>query len=190
VARGACEIKSLIRAVFVGSLDPPLAHGGGQDVNQATSLFPTDAGVGYALTVDELLAGDQILTAGLKVAFDHDAENPRIAQCNLRRDVVTDFDLIGRIFATVAVAAVDHDARGYRRLSEIFGRGVDVGVVIVRLLAAAQDDVTVLIAHGRNNRRVAGLGNRQEMMRRMRGANRVERDSYIAVGAVLEADRT
>src|SRR5687768_4941460 len=28
------------------------------------------------------------------------------------------------------------------------------------------------------------------MMRRMRGANRVECDSYIAVGAVFEADRT
>ena len=37
---------------------------------------------------------------------------------------------------------------------------------------------------------VAALGDRQEMMRRRRGLDRVDGDPHVAVGAVLEADRT
>src|SRR5438093_11526532 len=124
------------------------------------------------------------------MAFDHDAEDPRITQRDLRCNVVADLYLIGRILATVAVAAIEHNARGDAGLGKSFGRGVDIGAVIIRLLAAAQDDVTVLITGGRNDRRMTRLGDRQEMMRRMRGANRVESDSYVAVGAVLKTDRT
>ncbi len=61
--------------------------------------------------------------------------------------------------------------------------------VVVRLAAAAQDDVAVLVARRRGDRRAAALGHRHEMMRMRGRLHRVGRDAHIAVGAVLEADR-
>src|SRR5262249_27113899 len=54
---------------------------------------------------------------------------------------------------------------------------------------AAQDDVTVLVTGRRDDGRVALLGHGEEVVRRLRGANRVHGDAHVAVRAVLEADR-
>ena len=72
--------------------------------------------------------------------------------------------------------------------ARLFAGGIDVGGVVVRLFAAAQNDVAVLVAGGRDDGGVSRLGDRQEMMRCLRGTDRVHGDAHVAVGAVLEAD--
>ena len=66
---------------------------------------------------------------------------------------------------------------------------VDVSRVVVGSLAATQNDMAVFIAGCGDNRRVAGLGDGKKMMWRLRGADGVDGDADIAIGAVLEADR-
>ena len=102
---------------------------------------------------------------------------------------LADVDLFGWILAAVAVAEVDHDARGNRRLRPDLRRGVDVGRVVVRLFAAAQDHMAIFVPGSRHDGGMAVFGHRQKMMRRLSGADRVESDSDVAVGAVLETDR-
>ena len=111
------------------------------------------------------------------MALDHDAENARVAGGDLRRDFLADADLFCWILAAVAVAEIDHDARGNRRFGQTLGRGVDIGRVVVRLVAAAQDHVAIFVAGGRDDGGVAVFGDRQEMMRRLSGADRVEGDA-------------
>ena len=87
------------------------------------------------------------------------------------------------------MAAVDHQrARQLRGLDLAAGRGDRRGVV-VRRLAAAQDDVAVLVAAGLDDRDLAVLVHREEVVRPGGGLDGVDRDPDVAVGAVLEADR-
>src|SRR3546814_19195254 len=67
--------------------------------------------------------------------------------------------------------------------------GVDALRVVVRRLAAAQDDVAVLVARRRGDRGAAFLRDGQEVVRLRCRQDRVEGDLHVAVGAVLEADR-
>src|SRR5581483_7914848 len=171
------------------SFQTPLARRGGERVDQSSAVFPANTGVGDALAVGQRFSRDQILAPGFQMALDHDAEDARVAAGDLRRDVVPDGDLFEGILAAVVVAAVDHDARGNPRFGEILGRGVDVGGVVVGLFPPAQNDVAVLVAAGRYDRRVAGLGDGKKMMRRLGRADRVHGNAHVAVGAVLETDR-
>ena len=66
---------------------------------------------------------------------------------------------------------------------------LDAFGAVVRRPAAAQDDVAIRVAVGGGDGRKAVLGDRQEVMWLGRGADRVDGDLNIAVGAVLEADR-
>ena len=63
------------------------------------------------------------------------------------------------------------------------------GVVVGRAAAAAQDDVAVGIAGRVEDRRRAAVVDAGEGVRDRGGADRVDRDLNVAVGAVLEADR-
>ena len=73
-------------------------------------LIPADAGVGDALAVAELFAGDEFLGSCDEVAFEHHAHNAPVAAGNLAGDVAADGGLLGVILVAVGVAAVDHDA--------------------------------------------------------------------------------
>ena len=84
---------------------------------------------------------------------------------------------------------IDHQPRRQAGLGDFVAGDVHAGGVVVRLLAAAQDDVAVLVADGRDDGGVAGLGDRQEVVRRVGGADGIDGDAHVAVGAVLEADR-
>ena len=103
--------------------------------------------------------------------------------------VVRHRDLALVLLAAVAVRDVDHhllaQAGGAQRLA---ARG-HVGGVVVRRLAAAQDDVAVVVAARLEDRGHAHLGHAHEGVRRARREDGVGRDLDAAVGAVLEADR-
>ncbi len=135
------------------------------------------------------VARNEVLASRIQVAFDHDAEDAIVAGGDLRADVARDVDLAFVPALAVGVRAVDHELRREPGRGELLACRGDARRVVVRRLAAAQDDVAILVAGSVHDRRVAALGHRQEMMRRGRGLDRVDGDLDVAVGAVLEADR-
>jgi hypothetical protein len=139
---------SLLRFAVGRCFDAALAGGVGQGIDQTSRIFPADTGVGDALAVDERFARNQILTARLEMAFDHDADDARVAGSDLRGNVLADSELLGRFLAAVAVASIDHDARRDPGFGETLGGGIDVGGVVVGLFAAAQNHVAVFVAGG------------------------------------------
>src|SRR3954468_20207205 len=114
------------------------------------------------------------------MALDHDAEDAVIPAGDLPADLARDVHLLRGIFGTVAVAEVDYNPRRNARFRERLGRDIDVRRVMVRLLAAAENDVAVLVPERRDDRRAPRLGNREKMVRRVRGADRLDRDADVA----------
>ena len=100
-----------------------------------------------------------------------------------------DARLVLRPLAAVAVADVDHHLRPQAGAGDRGADARDAGRIVVRRLAAAQNDVAVVVAGRRRDRAAALLGHGQEVMRMRRRLHRVDRDLHVAVGAVLEADR-
>ena len=149
------------------------------------------AGVGDALAVFQLgrvVAGAELLRARVQVALRHHAEDAAVAGLHLLRDVAPP--------ATGARAACCC-WRGCSRPSARCGsrpppapcRPRHLGGVVVGRLAAAQDDVAILVASGLDDGGLAVLGHRQEVVRAAGGLDGVDGDLQVAVGAVLEADR-
>ena len=60
-------------------LQPPLANAVGKHVEHLAAVLPADAAVGDAHAIDQFLAGNQVLPAGLEMAFEHDPEDARVA---------------------------------------------------------------------------------------------------------------
>ena len=139
---------ALLGFAILCGFEPALARGVGESIDQVAAVFPADASIGDTLAVDEWFPGEQILSSGFEVAFDHEAENAWVAGGDLPGHVLADAHLFGRLFAAVAMAAIDHDARGYTGFGQTLGRRIDVGGVVVGLIAAAQDNVAVLVAQG------------------------------------------
>jgi hypothetical protein len=81
-------------------------------------IVPTDAGIGNAAAIHKLFTRTNRLIALDKVAFQHDAKNPRFAVFNLRTHVLTDGELVAVIFAAVGMTHVDHDPDSKSRLIE------------------------------------------------------------------------
>ena len=158
--------------------------------SNGTLCFPADTRVGDALPVNEFFSGNEILTAAFQIAFDHGAHNPGVAARDLAADLPADFDLAQVIFLAVGMTQVDHNALREPRRCEFLACGIDAAGVVVRLAAAAQDDMTIFVTHGRDDGGVSFLGDRKEMMRMLRGPDRINGNFQIAVGSILESDRT
>ena len=134
--------------------------------SNADRRVPADAGVGDRLAVVERLAGRQILAAFVEMAFDHHAEDALLAGGHLRGDVVRRPRSGAGTACWLLACEKSIISRGARPASREFGAGgLDAGRVVVGRLAAAQDDVAVLVAGGRDDGRVARLGDRKEMVR-------------------------
>src|SRR6266540_1241267 len=174
---------------FFGFYQPALAHGLGEILEQRYAVLPADAGVGDALAVYERLSRHQVLASRLEVRFDHDAEDALLARRDLTRDFARHVYLALIHLLAVRMAAIDHQALLEPRRGQFLRRRVDAPRVVIRVLAAAQDDVAVLVTIGRDDRRVPLLGDGEEMVRHARSFQRVHRDAHVSVGAVLESDR-
>src|SRR3569833_2012373 len=157
-----------------------------QSFEHAQTFLPADAAVGNRLSVGQLLAGDLILTPFYQMRFSHDADDARVAVCDLTTDLGAYRHLVFRLLRTVGMRGIDHHPRSQASCRDFLACRIDAGGVIVRRLAATQNDVAILVAAGRNDGRVAALGHRQEMMRLRCSLDRIDRDLDIAVGAVLE----
>ena len=73
--------------------------------------------------------------------------------------------LVLGLLAAVGMVGVDHDPWCDAGARKFDCRGIDAGVVVVRRVATAQDDVAILITRCRHDRRVATLRHGQEMVR-------------------------
>ena len=100
------------------------------------------------------------------MALDHYAEDAVVTVRQLARHILADFYLFLRILARIRVAEIDHETLGETRLGEPFSGRLDARRIIVGRFAAAQDDMAIFVARSRDDRRVPGFRDRQEMMRR------------------------
>src|ERR1700674_560728 len=89
------------RALFRREFETPLAYRARQQADQLVAVFPPEAAIGDALTVDEFLARDQILPARLQMTFHHHAENAVLAAGDLREHVFCHVSLL--LIALLAV---------------------------------------------------------------------------------------
>ena len=91
--------------------EPRRSNGGRQLPQRIFGFVPSDAGVGYALPVDELFAGDQLLRSRDKIALKHHADDSIVAAGNLSGNVTADRRLPGMVLVAVGVTAIDHHLR-------------------------------------------------------------------------------
>ena len=107
---------------------------------------PIDAGIGDALSIYQWLAWHEFLRTCDQIALHHDTEDATVSRGNLCGNISAHEALMSVVLMAVGVAAVDHDTRrnaGFLHL--LCGLRHGGSVVIRRLTAAAQDDVTVRI---------------------------------------------
>ena len=93
------------------------------------------------------------------------------------------------LLAAVGVAAVHHHGRAQAGFLQVVAGGIDVGLVVVGLLAATQDHVAVRVAFGVHDGDMAALVHRQEVVAARCRLDRVGSNLQVAVGTILEADR-
>ena len=79
-----------------------------QQCQQFFGIFPADAGIGDALSVNDGV----VLSPFNQMAFHHHAYDVLLAVLDLRGDVLGDFHLAFEVFAAVGVAAIDHQLGG------------------------------------------------------------------------------
>ncbi len=135
------------------------------------------------------LPGTQVLSSLDQVRLDHHADQAVLALRDLLADVDADLALAAVVLAAVGVRAVDHQALRQPRAGELAAGGLDARRVVVRLRAAAQDDVAVVVAARLDDRHLAALVHRKEVVLLARREDRVHRDAHVAVGPVLEPHR-
>ena len=93
------------------------------------------------------------------------------------------------LLAAVGMAAVHHDGRTQVRCFQIPAGRLHAGFVIVGRLAAAQNDVAILVARCVHDGHLTVLVYRQEVVPARGRLDGIGGDLEIAVRAVLEADR-
>lgn len=123
------------------------------------------------------------------VALNHDTHNSGLASGDLLGKHSGNLWLVLVVLFRVTVAAVNHQARSHALGLKLGLSLLDAGSIVVRsLLAAAQDDEAIRVAHGSHDRDNTRLGHRQEVVRRLNRANGVNGNVKRAVGTVLETD--
>ncbi len=97
-----------------------------------------------------------------------------------------------KLLVAVRVTDVDHQLRQQARVLRAAraARRTESAVEVRTSAAATQDDVTILVARRREDRRMSLFRHRQKDVRMPRRFDRVHRDLHRPVGAVLESDRT
>src|SRR5690606_379799 len=148
-----------------------------------------DAAVSNTLPVSEFNALFQILATRNQMALYHDTENAMVAGLYLAGHIVDYLRLVLIFLVAVGMTCIDHNAAGQTRLGQLLGHQIDALCVIIGRLAAAQNDMTIVITDGRDDGRMAAFGYRQKMMRLRRGINGVYGNLDIAIGSVLETHR-
>ena len=165
-----------------------MADGFGEGGEDGEGLFPAQAGVGDAAAVDER-AGVLGLGAAEQVAFEHGGDDGAFAGGDLGGEVGGDEGLAEGVLAAVGVRAVDHEVGREAVVPEQVGGAAHVvGGVVGSERAAAEDEVGVFVAGGAHDGGGAFAGERGEPVGVAGGADGVDRDLEVAVGAVLETD--
>src|SRR5688572_18066938 len=167
----------------------PCPHCFGKALEQLDRIVPAEAGVGDALSEGERLAGLEVLAPFDQVRLHHDADDAPLAGGDLAADLGGDLGLAAVVLGGVGVRAVDHQPLGEPGAGELLAGRLHAGCIVVRRLAAAQDDVAVVVAPGLHDRDLPAFVHREEVVLLARGEQCIDRDFDVAVGAVLEPHR-
>src|SRR5829696_146928 len=182
--------RTAIRIGPVSAGLAPLPHRRGEPVEGQDGVVPVHAGVGDRLAVDERLAGLEVLAPGDEERLHHHADDGAVARGELVGNLADHLGLALVILAAVVVRGVDHHPLGEPRRAELVeGLAHRVSVVVRRGASAAENDVTVLVPLGVEDRRGTADVDARERVGRGSRANRVDRELDAPGRAVLEADR-
>ena len=158
---------------------------------QDIGLVPADAGVRYGHAVFQLVqqAAVEALVAGIKVAFQHAADDVHVARRALLDDGVQRYVLLTVVFVGIAMAAIHHHLRRHASLVQQFlRRGDRLCVVVGAVSAAAHHQVAIFVAVGVYDAGLPEMVDAEECVLGLRGNHRVHGNLRVSVGAVLEAD--
>src|SRR3954465_8282805 len=167
----------------------PAPDRGGQRLEHTARIVPAQTRIGDALSEEQRLGAFQILASLHQVRLDHGADDATLAGFELPADVARHLHLLAIVLRRVGVRAIDHQPFRKTGARELAARRFDRSSVEVRRLAAAQDDVAVLVAARLDDRHLTALVHREEMLVLARREQRVDGALDVAVGAILEADR-
>lgn len=158
-------------------------------MQQTFGFVPAEAGIGDGDAMKQGHAFFPGLPAGIEVAFDHQPHDGLPTFTELSQDFAGDEALARGVFLGIVMRAIDHNRSG-----DTFSgnRGLslsDLFLLIVRPSApAAQDDVTVWIAHGSDDRGLAIGVDADEMMWGAGRNHRIDGNLQAAFSPILEAD--
>lgn len=125
----------------------------------------------------------------MDVALDHNTHDSSLTGGNLLAKNSSDLGLVLVVLFRVTVAAIDHETSGETLGLKLLLGVLDArSVVVGALLASAQNHEAVRVTHGADDGGDTGLGDGQEVVGVLDGADRVDGDVQSAVCAVLEAD--
>ena len=141
------------------------------------------------MAVGERLPGYEVLPPFLQVRFDHHTDNSPVALRDLLANRIRDGDLPLILLVAVRVRTVDHHPFGLACRRECRRGRIDAFCVIIRRLAATQDEVAVVVAARPYDGHLAILVDREEVVPVSGGDDCGHRDIDVAIGSVLETDR-
>jgi len=132
---------------------------------------------------------DIVLLTLIDVTLDHNTHDSSLTGGNLLAKNSCDLRLVLVVLLRVTVAAIDHETGGEALGLKLLLGVLDArSVVVGALLSSAKDHETVRVTHGADDGGDTGLGDGEEVVRVLDGADRIDGDVQSAVRAVLEAD--
>ena len=132
---------------------------------------------------------NEILSAFLKMALDHDARDTSVACSNLLCHFAGHRDLALVLFAAVGMRYIDHNLFTQSGRAQQGASGIDIGRGVVGDFATAQDHMAVIISTRLEDRSLAHLGHAHKGVCCARRLDGVGGDLDAAIGAVFEANR-
>src|SRR5687768_7745044 len=138
----------------------PRLDGLRQGAEQLYRIVPAEAGVGDALAESERASRLEVLPAFDEMRFHHYPDDAPLAACNLAAEIGGNGRLAPIVLGRVGVRAIDHQPLGQPGARQLLARRLYRRRFVVRALAAAQDDVAVVVAPRLDDRHLAALVHR------------------------------
>ncbi len=158
--------------------------------DQLCGLVESKTGIRDALSVDQRAIGD-VLPAAHQVTLQHQGTNAALSAAQLVDHASDNLDLHQRILLAVAVTAVDHDDfRQAGAFESLKGLG-DCGREVVGsgLAAASQDEVTIGVATGFEDRWCAFLRQGRKEVPLSGREDGIHRYLNVPIGSVFDPNR-
>ena len=159
-----------------------------EDIN---SHLPVNASISDTDTLKQVRGslGRNLLVTLVDVGLDHNTNDTSFALAQLVGDLLGDAGLVQVVLLGVTVRTIDHENLALLLRAQSLARTLDRSTVVVcALVASAQDDEAVLVTGCLGDGSQTLLGDTEEAVGVCGGADGVNGDGQVTVGAVLVSD--